>query len=220
MINTKQIKKSGLKTLNAWKVKIGLDKFIVTPAHNIIYKPDPNKSFQPSPFVPEKYNSNWFVNTKYIKSSNYNLLYDLAFKPIENKSQSIQSESIDPDQIHNINYFYYQPYDWNSIKVSKQNYSLGCAQAIIYKSPDNNFGDNDVYFEAINIGFRGMSGAIVTNLESDKFLGLFVRRISNLGTNQSDSTIQTELVGVSRGFVMPLRQIEKIIYSSDCVKIL
>ena len=68
--------------------------------------------------------------------------------------------------------------------------------------------------------FRGMNGAIVTNLESDNFLGLFIRKIGNLGTNLSNSTIQTELVRVSRGFIMPVRQIEKIIYSPDTIKIL
>ena len=70
------------------------------------------------------------------------------------------------------------------------------------------------------MGFRGMSGAIVTNLMCDKFLGLFIRKVVNLGTNQSDSTIKTELTGVSRGFIMPVKQIEKLIYSSDSVKVL
>jgi hypothetical protein len=224
MINTRIINKSGLKTLNAWKVSIGKEKFIVTPAHNIIYKPDKNKSFQSSPFVPKKFNTGWFVCKQYVESSEYNLLYDLAWKPIGKNSQSIQSELVESKltQVHKINYFYYQPYDYNGIKVSKQNYSLGCGQAIIYKSPNNHnsLNNNNEYFEAINMGFRGMSGAIVTNLESDKFLGLFIRKIGNLGTNLSDSTIQTELVGVSRGFIMPVRQIEKLIYSPNTIKIL
>ena len=91
---------------------------------------------------------------------------------------------------------------------------------MIYKSPsDNNHIDGE-YFEAIGMGFRGMSGAAITNLNSDKFLGLFVRRIGNLGTNLEDSTIQTETTGVSRGFIMPMSQIKKIIYSSESVKIL
>lgn len=64
-----------------------------------------------------------------------------------------------------------------------------------------------------------MSGAAITNLKSDKFLGLFVRRISNLGTSPSDSTLNTELTGVSRGFIMSTRQIEQIIYSSKSIKL-
>lgn len=224
MINTNIIKKSGLKTLNAWKIKIGSDKFIVTPVHNIIYKPDKNKDiFKPSLFVPDKYLTNWYVPIQYIKSPEYNLLYDIAWKPIGKNSQSIQSDFIDSNRVYKTNYFYYQPYDYASIKISKSNYSLGCGQTVIYKSPLDNRttnNKNDEYFEAIGMGFRGMSGAAITNLKSDKFLGLFVRRIGNLGTVTTDSTLNTETIGVSRGFIMGTKQIEKIIYSSKSIKIL
>lgn len=225
MIKTSIIEKSGLKILNAWKIKIGSDKFIITPAHNIIYKPDKNKDiYKPSPFVPKKYSTNWYIPAQYSSSPEYNLLYDLAWKPIGKNSQTIQSDFVDTTHIYKTNYFYFQPYDYRNIKVSKSNYSLGCGQTIIYKSPcDNTFKNNKNegdYFEAIGMGFRGMSGAAITNLKSDKFLGLFVRRIGNLGTNLEDSTIQTETTSVSRGFIMPVNQIEKIIYSSDFVKIL
>ena len=30
----------GLKTLNAWRIKLNDIIYIITPAHNIIYKPD------------------------------------------------------------------------------------------------------------------------------------------------------------------------------------
>ena len=228
MINTKLIKKSGLKTLNAWKVQIGLDKFILTPAHNVIYKPDKDTNvYKLSPFVPLKYNSDWYIPTKYINSEQYDLLNDLAWKPIGKNSQTINSVYIDSEQIYKVKYFYYQPYDFNNIKVSKQNYSLGCNQTIIYKCPSNNISNitnitniKDEYFEAINMGFRGMSGAIVTNQQANKFLGLFVRRIGNLGISLLDSTIKTEMTGISRGFIMSTKQIENIIYLSDCKKIL
>ena len=223
MINTNIIKKSGLGILNAWKVQIGLDKFIVTPAHNIIYKPVNSDIYKPSPFVPEKYSTDWFVSTQYIESSNYNLLYDLAWKPIEINSHTIKSEQINSKQIYKVNYFYFQPYDYQNNKVSKSNYSLGCGQTVIYKSPceyNNDNNNKNEYFEAIGMGFRGMSGAAITNLKSNKFLGLFVRRIDNLGIKQDDSTIQTETTGVSRGFIMSTKQIEKIIYSSKSIKIL
>lgn len=134
----------------------------------------------------------------------------------------MQSDFVDPDYIFKTNYFYYQPYNYENNKVSKSNYSLGCGQTVIYKSPYDNINNekNGDYFEAIGMGFRGMSGATITNLKSDKFLGLFVRRISNLGTNISDSTIHTETAGVSGGFIMPVGQIKKLIYFSNSVKIL
>jgi hypothetical protein len=219
MINTNIIKKSGLKTLNAWRVKIGSDKFIITPAHNIIYRPTGSNTFKPSPFVPVRFDTDWYVPEQYIKSSKYNLLNDLAWKPIGKNSQTIQSGFVDSTHIYKTNYFYFQPYDYGGFKVSQSNYSLGCGQTVIYKSPWNN-NKNAEYFEAIGMGFRGMSGAAITNLKSDKFLGLFIRKIGNLGTNLSDSTIQTETTGVSRGFIIPIHQIKKLIYSSKSIKIL
>lgn len=137
MFNTNIIKTSGLKTLNAWRVKIGSYYFIITPAHNIIYKPDSSNIFKPSPFVPAKFNSDWFVPEQYIKSSEYDLLNDLAWKPIGQNSQSIQSDFIDINHIYKTNYYYFQPYDYTGNKVSKSNYSLGCGQTVIYKSPSN-----------------------------------------------------------------------------------
>jgi hypothetical protein len=65
-----------------------------------------------------------------------------------------------------------------------------------------------------------MSGAAITDTHSNKFIGLFIRKIGNLGINKIDSTLDTEMIGVSRGFVMPIKYIESIIYSNDNVKIL
>jgi len=213
MINSNLIRRNGLKTLNAWKVKIGGDKFIITPAHNVIYRPNNSDEFIPSPFVPTKYKTDWYVCKKYTDSTQYNLKYDLAWKPISKYSSAIDSEYLDINQIYHTNYFYYQPYNWKQEKT-KSSYSLGCANTIIYSSPETE------YFEAIGIGWRGLSGAIITNIYSTKFLGLFIRRIGNLGISQSDSTIQTEMTGVSRGFIIPTKQIEKIIHLEPSLKIL
>ena len=65
-----------------------------------------------------------------------------------------------------------------------------------------------------------MSGVAITDTHSNKFIGLFIRKISNLGINKIDSTLHTEMMGVSRGFIMPVKCIENIIYSNDNVKIL
>ena len=115
----------GLKTLNAWKVKIGTEKFIVTPAHNIIYKPN-GLSCQLSHLVPPAHKSGWYVPTQFIESKEYNLLYDLAWKPISKYSQTIESAHIDTNQIHDVRFYYYQPYDYNGNKVNSKSYSLGC----------------------------------------------------------------------------------------------
>lgn len=211
----KSINKYGLSTLNAWKIQLlNQEKFIVTPAHNIIYKPKEVNNFIASSFLPTKYATNWYVPKKYIQSPKYDLLNDLAFMPLDNNSSAIKSNYIDLNAMYKIKYYYYQPYDFNNVKLQIEKYQLGCGENIIYNCP------NTECFEGINFGFRGMSGAAITNTKSDKFIGLFIRKISNLGTNNIDSTLETEMIGVSRGFVMPIKYIENIIYHGDNIKIL
>jgi hypothetical protein len=224
----KSIDKYGLGVLNAWKIQLSTnEKFIITPAHNILYKVKDNKNntvFNQSPFVPEKYNTNWYIPRKYINSTEYDLMNDIAYMPLDNNSLVMKSKHINEKNIYKINYYYYQPYDYmnnksynnttnNTINNTTNNYQLGCGQNIIYNSPGTE------YFEGINFGFRGMSGSAITDVKSNYFIGLFIRKISNLGINKIDSTLQTEMIGVSRGFVMPVKQIEKLIYSKDNIKI-
>ena len=215
---SKKIKSIGLKTLNAWKISLGNENFIITPAHNLIYRPDSsNNKFQPSPFIMsvQNYNTNWYCNSNYTNDSGYNLLYDLAWKPISSKEHTIKcSPNIKLNHIIGINYYFYQPYDWAGNKINFNQYSLGSGSGQMYQSPGLK------YFESIGMGFRGMSGAIVLDNKTNKFAGLFIRKISNLGTNLRDSTIQTDLTGVSRGFIMPPDIIKKIIYDSGSTKIL
>ena len=62
----KSIDKYGLGILNAWKIQLSVNqvKFIITPAHNIIYKPKNKNNFIPSTFIPQKYSTNWYVPKK------------------------------------------------------------------------------------------------------------------------------------------------------------
>lgn len=212
----KSIDKYGLSVLNAWKIQLPNcgKKFIVTPAHNIIYKSKDNDIFNPSPFIPLKYSANWHVPKKYIQSMKYDLMNDIAFMPLDNDSLAIKSKYIDEKKIYKIYYYYYQPYDHNNNKLKIDKYQLGCGGNIIYNCP------NTQCFEGLNFGFRGMSGAAITDIYSNKFVGLFIRKICNLGTNKMDSTLQTDVTGVSRGFVMPVKYIENVIYSNDNIKIL
>ena len=134
--------------------------------------------------------------------------------PLDDNSSVIKSKHIDINKIYKINYYYYQPYDYDNNKLQINKYQLGCGKTIIYNSP------NTECFEGINFGFRRMSGAAITDCYSNKFIGLFIRKITNLGINDRDSTLQTEMIGISRGFVIPMKYIENIIYSKDNVKIL
>jgi hypothetical protein len=142
----KSIDKYGLGILNAWKIQlcVNKEKFIITPAHNIIYKPKDKNYFIPSPFIPKKYSTNWYVPKKYIQSNKYNLMYDIAFMPLDNNSLVIKSKYLDLQKIYKIKYYYYQPYDYNNDKLLIDKYQLGCGENIIYNSP------NTECFEGIN----------------------------------------------------------------------
>lgn len=210
----KSIDRYGLGILNAWKIQLNKEKFIITPAHNIIYKEKHKQNFSPSPFIPQKYNTNWYVPKKYIQSNEYELMYDIAYMPLDTNSLVMKSKHIDEKKIYKINYYYYQPYNYTGKKILNNKYQLGCGQNIIYNSPETEC------FEGIGFGFRGMSGSAITDIKTNYFIGLFIRKISNLGINFVDSTLQTEMNGVSRGFVMPIKYIEKMIYSDDYIKIL
>lgn len=209
----KLVRNIGLKTFNAWKVSIRNEKFIITPAHNVIYSK--NKSWSKSDFVPEPYNTDWYSSKKYIESEQYDLLYDLAWKPIPKNIQTIETTHIDLEEIYQVQYYTYQPYDFdgNKVKVKSNSYVMASGNTTIYNSPGTEC------FESIGIGYRGMSGAIVLGT-NNTFVGLFIRKIKNLGTELKDSTLLTETIGTSRGFIMPVGWIEKIIYDSETTRIL
>lgn len=72
------------------------------------------------------------------------------------------------------------------------------------------------------MGWRGLSGALITNAKTNNFLGLFTRRISYLGTsplNTMSSNFTTDNHKIPRGFVIPTNVIYQMIYHLRLTKI-
>ena len=197
------IKNFSIGYLNAWKVNINQSTYFVTPAHNLVYQV--NNNWKISHLIRNDDINGWKINKKFINTNN--ILYDLAWKRIECNGLSLHS--FDQDDIIKCNFYFYQPYDYLGNKTNDN--ILGCIDAFIYQSP------TIIFFESVNIGFRGISGSCVIN--SDKFVGLFIRRCTNLGIDSKASTLNTEMNGVSRGLIMTHYIISSIIEEDDFIDI-
>ena len=225
-MNKTKINFVGLKTLNIWKISIGNEKFLVSPAHYIIYKKnqsDINWSYNKN--LPLKYNSGWYFLNEYLSKPISNIKMDFAFKPISKYEKTIYTEQTNPDMIYDIKYYFYQPYNHIGQNICEQNPiakpSLGSGYGCMYQHPGTE------YFESIGMGWRGLSGALITNAKTNDFLGLFTRRISYLGVNNTNTQdiINTTNNSISdnhkipRGFIIPTNVINQIIYNSKLTKI-
>ena len=219
-MNKSKINTIGLKTLNAWKISIGNEKILVSPAHYIIYKKnqsDTNWSYNKN--LPTKYNSRWYFLDEYLSKPSSNIKMDFSFKPISKYEKTIKVEQTNPDMIYDIKYYFYQPYNHIGQNICEQNPmskpSLGYGCGCMYQHPGTE------YFESIGMGWRGLSGALITNAKTNNFLGLFTRRISYLGINQSNvsSNLKTDNYRIPRGFVIPTNVIYQMIYHSRLTKI-
>lgn len=219
-MNKSKIYSIGLKTINAWKISIGNEKFLVAPAHNIIYKKNNSDvNFHYNKDLPVKYNSDWYFLDEYLLKPTSNIKMDFAFKPIYKYEKTINIEQTNPNMIYDIKYYFYQHYNHIGQNICEQNLmskpSLGCGCGCMYQHPGTE------YFESVGIGWRGLSGALITNSKTNNFLGLFTRRISYLGINQTNASanLETENYRIPRGFILPTNKIYQMIYHSRLTKI-
>lgn len=219
-MNKSKINSIGLKTFNAWKISFGNEKFLVAPAHTIIYKKnklDTDWSYNKD--LPIKYNSGWYFLDEYLSKPSSNIKMDFAFKPISKYEKTITTEQTNSNMIYDIKYYFNQYYNHIGQNICVMNPmakpSLGCGCGCMYQHPGTE------YFESVGIGWRGLSGALITNAETNNFLGIFIRRISYLGANQNNvlTNLETDNYKVPRGFVIPTNVIYQIIYHSELTKI-
>lgn len=215
-MNKSKINSIGLKTFNSWKISIGNEKFLVASAHTIIYKKnnsDINWSYNKDLQI--KYNSGWYFLDVYLSKPTSNVKMDFAFKPISKYEKTIKIEQTNPDMIYDIKYYFYQPYNHIGQNICEQNPmskpSLGYGCGCMYQHPGTE------YFESIGMGWRGLSGALITNAKTNNFLGLFTRRISYIGINQTNVSVnlETDNHRIPRGFVIPTN----VIYHLRLIKI-
>lgn len=199
------------KTLNSWKVIVGHKPYIITPAHNVMYKK--NNKFIKSHFV-TNCDHNWQISQRYLES--FSSEFDLAWTPLKldnnfntlNKLNGVLIQDKLNSDLYNANFYFLQPYHHlGKLKPNTHEASLGAMSGIIYQSP------NSTLYEAINVGFRGMSGAICVNPNNvGSYIGMFVRLGKNLGSDPNASTLDfSETKESKRGLIMLNEQIEKLI---------
>ena len=73
-MNKHIINNIGLNTINAWKINFGNDKFIVSVAHNLIYKKNlSDKDWSWNTNLPSEYKSGWYFPDEYLLKPSSNI---------------------------------------------------------------------------------------------------------------------------------------------------
>ena len=219
-----KIKQSRMSNyVNCWRVKLGNSFYAILPAHCAIYKPK-NKGWVRSNFLNmcrTDLNLQWHVSINW-DSSNGSIENDLAWAKLDKSDYyfSVGTNMLNNEQNNeqnnepiDVQFFFNQPYDYKG-KLLKTA-SFGKVNGVAYASP------NSEMLEALNIGFKGMSGAIAVNNNND-LIGMFVRRGVSLGVGDQttvDPTIQVteqlapQSMTLSRGMIIPSNVIAKLINS-------
>lgn len=175
------------KLINVWNIRLNNANYVVTPAHVALQVKD--GKYMKSSFLGELEHHNWQVPRLY-NGNDISFAYDFAWAKISEKCDAHESFLEQVDHSMECEIFFRQPYDqhavWNATKSV-----LASTKAYVYPSP------NSSLLEALNVGFRGMSGAIVTSLIHGHamVLGMLLRRgkpIELRMSNLNDVTTQTE----------------------------
>lgn len=214
--------------VNCWIVKIKNTNYAIMPAHVAVYQK--NNIWLKSTFLTKcehislfnyhmkcdkksKYNKwymsdnlytnyilEWHTSLEWFKHKNIN--DDFAWAKLPDKlllNTILEPSNKNLDIPIDVDFYYHQPYDIMG-KLTEEA-SLGKIKGTIYKSPQSKL------LEACNIGFRGMSGAIVLD-EFSNYVGMFVRKGENLGSSYVDKSNTTydftqNMSSICRGIIMP-----------------
>jgi hypothetical protein len=196
-------------TLNSWKIFVKSTPYIITPAHNVIYKK--NNKIIKSDFI-KNINYDWTFHKDYLKD--FSPEFDLAW--IKNNNIPVSeclTQNINDNNLSEVNFYFLQPRHFNGNMTN--NFVMGAMSGIIYQSPGSSL------YEGINIGFRGMSGAIcIDSNYPTKYVGMFVRLAKNLGSDLNASTLDiNETKEAKRGLIMPNKRIEDLICSNSGINV-
>ena len=166
--------------VNVWKVKIGSDCYLVTPAHVGVYSKD--GIWEKSKFLDDFKGEDWQIRPQYFREPSPQ--DDICWTKFQGDDSDAlhleESDIVDPMKACVI---FRQPYDMNAVWVSPGP-EMGATEVILYKSPkpslivgsdDIPMSDDRPMLESMDVGFRGMSGAIAVN-DNGKCIGMFVKR--------------------------------------------
>lgn len=161
--------------VNAWKVIKNGVCYLATPAHVAIFAGN-DGNWKLSHFLDDFKDLDWRIRHSYSVTSCAQ--DDICWAKYSGDDRDAlvleDSDIIEPTKSFVV---FRQPYDMDAVWVSQS--EMGLTEAILYRSPrrDGDFPESDKrpLFESMDVGFRGMSGAIAVN-ENGRCLGMFVKR--------------------------------------------
>lgn len=164
--------------VNAWKVKVGGECVLAVPAHVAVHADD-DGNWKLSKFLDDFKELDWRIRHSYsVDASPYDDICWAKFHGDDTDALELEdSEIVDPTKAYVI---FRQPYDMDAAWVSPRS-EMGLTEAIVYRTPKRALiaGDGNVperpMLESMDVGFRGMSGAVAVN-EDGKCVGMFVKR--------------------------------------------
>ena len=164
----------GSKSINIWCVKNSDNKlYYILPAHVAIYPKD--GKWKISNFLGDRQTLEWKIPKSY--AENPGSQSDLCWcEPAENESSKsyipLSNSLVNPMKV---DVYFRQPYDENGKRVEIQQ-NLAVTEVILYNVPTNNNKAIPHLLEALNLGFRGISGAIALKKGTTELVGMFVKR--------------------------------------------
>jgi hypothetical protein len=177
------------RLVNAWCVNFSSGKYIITPAHVAVHIK--NGIYTRSTFLNELSHLSWHVPRSY-SGLDYSFSFDCAWAKLPDDQESQDSFAFNISHSMDCDIFFRQPYDEYASWDGSQSV-LGSVKAQVYPSPRSQL------LEALDIGFKGMSGALVTSDidGQSKVIGMLLRRgnpidLSNTSViNKQHSTVTT-----------------------------
>ncbi len=147
---SQRISKSSVSALtNCWKVVLHEKTFVVLPAHVAVFKQ--NDIWKRSRFLDGMNDLKWVLPKIYVLKQEFG--DDFAWAEIKDSADSlVLNTETDISYPTEATFCFKQPYDaYGTITTP----TFGAMKAVVYPSP----GDGGM-LEALNTGFRGMSGAL------------------------------------------------------------
>ena len=168
--------------VNAWKMRVADEIFIVTPAHVAFYEKD-NK-WTMSQFLDDFKELDWKVPASYIIHQDVESDLCWAKWNHNNLNDGTNYLSLAENIVLplSVDVVFRQPFDMHGNKVNSIDSTIGVVEKIVYRTPYTYSKVDDCQiesvncdmFEAIDTGFRGMSGAVA--ISNGFCVGMFVKR--------------------------------------------
>ena len=187
-----------LNNMNCWKIKLDNTIFAIMPAHVATIKI--NGIWKSSSFLnacDKITKTDWFVPDNW--QNNIDIYNDFCWTELKQDTDHyLEPTKLNLNDPVDGNFYFHQPFSYTG-KLTNVS-SFGKIKSSLYLSPNSNM------LESINIGFRGISGAICVDKSYD-MIGMLIKKGADLGThtvNISNGEIsRQQMTPMIRSIIMP-----------------